>query len=75
MHENGKSRSSVEFFCLTIPKKNRGNHFSVSDYMDLEKFLSYHDFSSNFCLTVPKNFVRNHLMFQKFSKVRYREKF
>ena len=29
-------------------KKNRGNHFSVSDYMDLEKFLSYHDFRQIF---------------------------
>ena len=26
-----------------------------------------------FCLTVPKNYVRNHLMFQKVSNVRYRK--
>ena len=35
-------------FFVSQYQKDRGNHFSVSDYMDLEKFLSYHDFSSNF---------------------------
>ena len=35
-------------FFVSQYQKNRGNHFSGSDYMDLEKFLSYHDFSSNF---------------------------
>ena len=28
-----------------------------------------------FCLTIPKNFMRNHIMFQKVSTVRYRKKF
>ena len=42
---------------------------------DLGNFHAYHGFPSFFCLSVPKNFVRNQLMFQKFSNVRYRKKF
>ena len=38
-----------------------------------ETFLHITVFLRFFCLTVAKNFVRNHLMFQKVSNVRYRK--
>ena len=38
-----------------------------------ETFIHITVFLEFFCLTVPKNFVRNHLMFQKVSNVRYRK--
>ena len=41
----------------------------------LETSLHITVFPRFFCLTVAKNFVRNHLMFQKVSNVRYRKKF
>ena len=66
------SRSFVEFFCLTVPKKFAGElfvqkflvakKFSVSLMSGIDrKFLCFrglcHDFSSRtFCLTVPKHF-------------------
>ena len=39
-----------------------------------ETFMRITVFLQFFCLTVPKNFMRNHLMFQKVSKLRYRKK-
>ena len=42
--------------------------FGISEtFMHITVFLRF------FCLTVPKNFVRNHLMFEKVSNVRYRK--
>ena len=38
-----------------------------------ETFMHITVFLQFFCLTVPKNFVRNNLMFQKVSNVRYRK--
>ena len=38
-------------------------------------FIRITGFLRFFCLTVPKNFVRNHLMFQNVSNVRYQTKF
>ena len=38
-----------------------------------ETFLNFTFFVRFFYLTVAKNFVRNHLMFQTFSNVRYRK--
>ena len=39
-----------------------------------ETFFAYHGFPSIFfCLTVAKNFVKNHLMFQTLSEVRFRK--
>ena len=75
MPENGKSRSSVENFCLTVREKFLGTTSKLQNTWDLGNSHAYHGFPSIFfCLTVPKNFVRNHLKFKKVSKVRYRKK-
>ena len=74
MHENGKSRSSVEKFCLTIREKFPGTTANFQNFWDIGNFHAHHGFPSMFfCLTVPKNFVRNLLMFQKVSNFRYRK--
>ena len=75
MHENGKSRSSVEVFCLTVRKTFLGTTSKFQAVWDLDNFYAHNGFPSIFfCLTVPNNFVRKHLVFQKVSNVRYRKK-
>ena len=71
MHENGKSRPSVEFFCPTVRKSFPGTTSKLQNLWDLENFYAYNGFPSIFfCRTVPKNFLRNHLKFQNVSNVR-----
>ena len=48
MHENGKSRSSVEIFCLRVRKKIVGTTSKVQNVWDLEKYFAYHSFPSIF---------------------------
>ena len=61
-------------FCVSQYAKNswerllRFKMFGIS-----ETFLNFTFFLRFFCLTVAKNFVRNHLMFQTVSNVRYRK--
>ena len=74
MHENGKSRSSVENFCLTVRKNFLGTTSKFQNIWDFDNFFAYNGLPSIFfCLRVPKNFLRNHLKFQKVSNVRYRK--
>ena len=75
MPENGKSRSSVENFSLTLRGKFLETTSKFQNFWDLGNFHAYHGFPSIFFrLTAPKNFERNHLTFQKVSNVRYRKK-
>ena len=48
MHENGKTRSSVEIFCLTLHKKILGTTSRFQNIWDLGNFYLYHGFSSIF---------------------------
>ena len=48
MHENGKSRSSLEFFCLTVREKFLGTTSKIQNVWDLGKFFAYHIFPSFF---------------------------
>ena len=63
MLQRVRSRFSVDFFCLTVPKISVGEPFSVSLISGTEKVWireggEYQDFPWKiFCLTVPKNFV------------------
>ena len=61
MHENGKSRPSVEFFCLTVPKKFLRNYLKYQNVSNVRcrkvlcKRTEYHDFPSKiFCLGAKK---------------------
>ena len=46
MHENGKSRSSFEIFCLTVPKIFPGATPKLQNFWDLENFYAYNGFPS-----------------------------
>ena len=48
MHENGKSRSSVENFCLTVREKLLGTTSKFQNTWDLGNFHAYHGFPSFF---------------------------
>ena len=49
MHENGKSRPSVEIFCLRVRKKIVGATSKFQNVWDLENlFFAYHSFPSIF---------------------------
>ena len=48
MHENGKSRSSVEIFCLTVRENILGTTSKFQNFWDLGNFHAYHGFPSNF---------------------------
>ena len=48
MLENGKSRSSVEFFCLTVRKKTVGTTSKFQKIWDLGNFYALHGFPSFF---------------------------
>ena len=48
MHENGKSRSSFEIFCLTVRKKFLGTTSKIQNVSDLGNFFVYHGFPSIF---------------------------
>ena len=48
MHENGKSRSSLEIFCLTVRKRLLGTTSNFQNVWDLGNFFAYHGFSSFF---------------------------
>ena len=67
------SRSSVDFFSLTVPKNFAGQLFRVSLISGVEKFYASEGyvtiFRRIFCLTVPKNFVGEPFcaVFQKIS--------
>ena len=73
MHENGKSRSSFEVYCLTVRKNFWERLLGFKMFGILETFLLTTVFLQFFCLTVAKNFVKNHLMFQTVSNVNYRK--
>ena len=76
------------FLCMKTENHVPQSKFFVSQYAKIswEPLLSFRIFGISetfmritvflriFCLTVPKNLVRNHLMFQKVSNVRYRKK-
>ena len=63
-----------KFFVSEYEKKILGTTSKIQNVWDLENiFLHITVFLQFFCLTVPKNFVRNNLMFQKVSNVRYRK--
>ena len=62
-----------KFLCLTVRKNFLGTTSKIQKDWDLGNFFAYHGFPSLFCLTVAKNFVRDHLMFQTVSNVRYRK--
>ena len=51
MHENGKSRSSVENFCLTVREKFLGTTSKFQNTWDLGKFHAYHGLPSIFFLS------------------------
>ena len=75
------------FLCMRTENHVLQSKFFVSEYekKSWEPLLKFRMFGISktilhitvflqfFCLTVPKNFLRNHLMFQKFSNVRYRK--
>ena len=75
------------FLCMRTENHVRHSKFFVSQYAInswerllrfkmfriSEFFLHITVFLQFFCLTVAKNFVRNHLMFQTVSNVRYRK--
>ena len=44
MHENGKSRSSVENFCLTIREKFPGTTSNIQNFWDIGNFHAHHGF-------------------------------
>ena len=48
MHEKGKTRSSVEIFCLTVRKKILGTTSRFQNIWDLGNFYLYHGFFSIF---------------------------
>ena len=48
MHENGKSRSSFEVFCLTVRKSFLGTTSKIQIFWDLGNFFAYHGFPSIF---------------------------
>ena len=48
MHENGKSRSSFDVFCLTVRKKNLGTTSKIQNVWDPGNFFAYHVFPSIF---------------------------
>ena len=73
MHENGKSRLQSKIFVAQYAKISWEPLLSFRVLGISEAFMPITVFLRFFCLTVPKNFVRNHLMFQKVSNVRYRK--
>ena len=56
MHENGKSRSSFEFFCLTVRKNFQGTTSKIQNVWDLGNFFAYHGFVSIFLSHSSENF-------------------
>ena len=48
MHENGKTRFSLEIFCITVRKKLWGTTSNFQNVWDLGNFYAYHGFSSIF---------------------------
>ena len=48
MHENGKSRSSFEVFCLTVRKEFLGTTSKIQNVWDLGNFFEFHIFPSIF---------------------------
>ena len=51
MHENGKSRSSVESFCRTVRENFLGTTSNFQNTWDLGNFHAYHCFPSSFFLS------------------------
>ena len=51
MHENGKSRCSVENFCLTVRKKIMGTTSKFQKIWDLGNFYAFHGFTSFFVVS------------------------
>ena len=75
MHENGKPRFSAKISLSHSTRKIPGNHFQVSEFLGSRKLFSISRFSYDFfCLEVAKNFVRNHIMFETLSNIRFRKK-
>ena len=48
MHENRKSRSSFEIFCLTVRRNFLGTTSKIQNVWDLGNFFAYHGFPSIF---------------------------
>ena len=59
-------------FCLTVPKKNRGNRSMFQKFSGVENFIRMRQgsiafFCQSFCLTLPKILLGNSPVFQNIS--------
>ena len=57
MHENGKSRPSVEIFCPTVRKIFPGTTSKLQNFWDLENFYAYNGFPSIFLSHSTEKFL------------------
>ena len=70
MLENGKSRSSVKIFCLTVRKKIVGTTSKFQKIWDLGNFYAFNGFPSILFVSECRNFsLGNTSVYQKSSAI------